>query len=86
MAPRPRLERGTFRLGGGRSIQLSYRGVRMCSFVCERPEIKPAPLSRQDAPLGSRLGPGHSPLGSRRSCLSEQYSDSALRADRHSPS
>ncbi len=25
--PRPRFERGTFRLGGGRSIQLSYRGL-----------------------------------------------------------
>ncbi len=31
LVPRPGFELGTFRLGGGRSIQLSYRG-KVCAF------------------------------------------------------
>ena len=36
MVPRPGFEPGTFRLGGGRSIQLSYRGAAV-AIIAESP-------------------------------------------------
>jgi hypothetical protein len=40
MVPRPGFEPGTFRLGGGRSIQLSYRGAAV-AIIPESPDNFP---------------------------------------------
>ena len=39
-----RFERTTYRLGGGRSIQLSYESKRKFQILCsERSDVKPVP-------------------------------------------
>ena len=40
LAPSTRFERVAFRLGGGRSIQLSYEGLLTCTNLLERLSIR----------------------------------------------